>query len=388
MARVLIGWELGANSGHTVKIAAITRELIARGYAPVLAMQQIGAAPPGLPVWQAPLWPIQLAALSATGDVVPATMGDILAVLGLGDRPALTAMIGAWDAILRAVDPAAVLAEFAPGLMLAARGRVPLLALGTGFSLPPAHLPIFPSLTGRPAVRDEAVLLDTVNAALRANGRPPRGHLPAIFAADREIAAVFREMDPYREWRGSGHGAPSVMPAPAIASGEGEELFVYMNGLRQWPNGFWQGILDSGLKARVHDPRLAEADARTLEAHGMIVERRPVPFERIVARSRIVMSHGGLGMAASCLLAGLPMVTVPFDIEKRMVAASMVELGLGQRLDFEHVEAARLAALLRDTFHDRDLGLRARAAAATFGPRMIRSCERQTVDAVELMLGG
>ena len=387
MARILIGWELGANSGHTVKLADIAAEVVARGHEPIFVLQQIGTAPPAAAVWQAPLWPVQLATLSRSADVVPATMGDILTVLGLGDISAMRAMLRAWDGILQAVRPDIVLAEFAPGLMMAARGRVPLLALGTGFSLPPAHLPIFASLTGKPAVHDEGRLVEGLNAALHANDRPPLARLPEIFASDREIAAAFREMDPYREWRQSVHGAPSVMSVPTIATGEGDELFVYMNGLQRWPDGFWQGLVDARLKVRVYDPRLTDADSRTLEGAGLIIERAPVPFDRILARSRLVMSHGGLGMAASSLLGGMPMVFVPFDIEKRMVSASIAEIGLGVRLDFEHVDAARLAAVLRETFHDEALGRRARAAAPGFRARMARTCEQQTADAVEEMLG-
>lgn len=387
MARILIGWELGANSGHTVKLADIARELAARGHETVFALQQIGTAPAGAAVWQAPLWPVQIATLARNAAATPSTMGDILAVLGLGDGAAMRSMLRAWDGILRAVQPDIVVAEFAPGLMMAARARVPVLALGTGFSLPPPQLPIFASLTGKPAVQDEARLLAGLNAALAANDRAPLDHLPQIFLSDRELVAAFREMDPYREWRQSVHGAPSVMPVPAVASGQGDELFVYMNGLERWPDGFWQGLVDARLKVRVYDPRLNAADVGTLERAGLILERAPVPFHRIVARSRLVMSHGGLGMAASSLLGGMPMLFVPFDIEKRMVSASVVELGLGVRLDFEHIAAPRLAGVLRETFHDAGLAERARAAAPGFRARMTRTCEQETADTIEQMLG-
>ncbi len=386
MARILLGWELGGNTGHVVKLAAIARELAVRGHELVFAVQQMAPVPAGAAVWQAPVWPAQLATLSRTADVTPATMGDILAVLGLGEIPAMRAMLGAWDNILKASAPDLVAAEFAPGLMMAAHGRVPLLALGTGFSLPPTQLPRFASLTGKPAVEDEARLLDGLNVALRANGRAPLDRLTHIFIADREIAAVFREIDPYREWRLSPYGAPSAMPVDEMTLGNGDELFVYMNGLRNWPNGFWQGLVDSRLKVRVHDPRLVEADARTLEQAGIIVERQAVPFEAIVARSRLVMSHGGLGMACSSLLAGLPMMFMPFDIEKRMVSASVVEMGFGARLDFEHVDAGRLSTILRETYADDALAARTRAAAPAFRARITRTCQQETADVIEEML--
>ena len=391
MARILIGWELGANTGHIVKIAGIAAELVARGHEPVLAAPAHRAPRrPAMQVWQAPLWPTQLATLSRSARD---HAGDDGRHPG-GARPWRHGGDARADrrvgrASSRRCAPDLVVAEFAPGLMMAAQGRVPLLALGTGFSLPPPHLPYFASLTGKPAVEDEGRLLDGLNAAL-ARQRPAAAR-PADRACSRPIARsppCSANSIPIASGGRSEHGAPSVMPAPALATGGGDELFVYMNGLTRWPDGFWQGMVDARLKVRVYDPRLRDADAAVLtKARADHRARGRCRSTRIVARSRAVLSHGGLGMACSSLLAGLPMLFVPFDIEKRMVAASVVELGLGRRLDFELVEAARLAGMMRDAFDDEAMGRRARAAAPGFRARMARTCEQETADAVEEMLG-
>lgn len=312
-------------------------------------------------------------------------MGDILAVLGLGERGAARAMIGAWDRILAAVRPAAVMSDFAPGLMLASFGRLPLLSVGTGFALPPAHLDRFPSLTRQPTVHDEAGLVEIINEALAAHGRPRRASLPGIFSADREIAAVFTELDPYRPWRQSRPGAPSAIVPEELAGG-GDELFVYMNGIEPRSNALWQGLLQSGLKVRIHDPMLSRADRAKLAAAGFAVEDKKVPFETIVARSRLVLSHGGLGFVCSALLAGLPQIILPYDIEKRMIAAGVTEIGLGHRVAYEALEAESLGALLRSAHEDEALAGQARAAAPGFRARMGISAQAEAADAIEALL--
>jgi hypothetical protein len=367
-------------------MAGLGREIVRRGHEVVFAGQQIGSMPAGGEIWQAPLWPGQLTTLARRAATMPATMGDILAILGLGDSAAVAAMIGAWDRIMAATRPDVVIAEFAPALTMAAYGRSPLLALGTGFSLPPADLPRFPSLTGQPTVHDEIRLLEGVNDALARQGRARRESLPGIFQADRELAAVFTELDPYRPWRKSAPGAPSSFLSTQIASGEGEELFFYMNGREARPNALWQGLVRSGLKVRIHDPGLSPADREVLIRAGLIVEPHPIAFDLIVQRSRLLMSHGGLGFVSSGLLAGLPQIVIPFDIEKHMISAGLQERGLGHRYPLEGMQADRLAELLQSAFADDSLLAHSRAAAPAFRARRDRDADQEAVDAAEALV--
>jgi UDP:flavonoid glycosyltransferase YjiC (YdhE family) len=53
LARILLGWELGAGRGHAVRLAALERALAARGHVVIFAVQQIGSIAAG-EVWQAP----------------------------------------------------------------------------------------------------------------------------------------------------------------------------------------------------------------------------------------------------------------------------------------------------------------------------------------------
>ena len=387
MARILLGWELGGGSGHAIRLAAIARILAARGHEPVFVLQQIGAIT-GAPVWQSPLWPAQLTTLSRSVAASPATMGDILVALGILEPAAFAAMIGAWDRMLAAIRPDAVLAEFAPALTTAAAGRVPVLGVGTGFSLPPGDMSRFPSLTGAPAVHDEAAALDHVNAALAGQGRARLPSLPSLFASPRQHSAAFSEFDPYLRWRREPAGLPSLGGDVPLATGGGHELFVYLNGIHSRPPTFWQGLALSKLPVRIHDPTLAAGDRNILRSAGLKLDEAPVPFAAIAARSRLVLSHGGMGFVSSALLAGLPHVAVPYDLEKQLTANALKHLGVGVVMPFEEMQPEPFAEFLRRAYNDAGMIARSRGAAATFRSRMIGESHEQSATMVMELAAG
>lgn len=386
MARILLGWELGAGSGHTTRLLELAAILSARGHEPLFAPQQVGPFAAHWPTWQAPVWPRLLEPLFRRFPQRPATMGDNLAYLGLDDAEAMAAMIMAWDRLILDARPDAVIAEFAPLLQVAARGRVPTLAFGTGFSLPPAEMPHFPGLLGNPAVVAEPSLLATLNDALRRTERAPLTALPEIFAADLSLVATFVELDPYRQWRREPVGAPAICGPVPLSTGEGEEVFVYFNGKTKRPNAFWQGLADSRLSVRVHDSILNDDDIKALERVGISVARTPVPFDEIVARSRLLISHGGLGFVSSGLLAGLPQIIIPFDGEK-LLTGEAIAGSYGCRLaSFDGMKPDDFAAFLRSAWSDESLRAQATVAAPGFRERLVKSAEVEAADMVETLL--
>ena len=386
MARILLGWELGAGNGHSSRLLDLATILAERDHQPLFAPQQIGPFAAHWPTWQAPVWPRLLEALARRYPRNPETMGDALAYLGLDDSQAVTAMILAWDRLLADIKPDAVIAEYAPMLQLAAKGRVPALAYGTGFTLPPADMPHFPGLFRNPAILAEPPLLDTVNAALRQADRRPLDTLPQIFAADRHLVATFTELDPYRQWRRDPVKAPAIVGPVPRSTGAGEEIFVYFNGKRKRPNAFWQALAVSDLPVRVHDPQLTAKDMATLEAAGIKVARQPVPFAAIAARSRLLISHGGGGFVSSGLLAGLPHIIMPFDGEKRLNATGVAGQAGCLLASFDGLEAETFATFLRTVWSDVELHDQAQSAAPDFRARMVKPAEMEAADLVETLL--
>ncbi|ODU21910.1 MAG: hypothetical protein ABS87_04145 [Sphingomonas sp. SCN 67-18] len=340
-----------------------------------MAVQRIDAAeglvPAAVPLWQAPLWPRLLVNAARPGGAPVATMGDILVRLGL-DRPeTLAALIGGWDSILSAVRPDVVVADFAPALLMAARGRMPALGVGTGFERPPAGMAHFPSLTGGPPAHDEGQALDNANAGLARAGRDPIAALPAINGADVSLAGVFAELDAYAAWRTEPPVAPAIAgPLPPLSDGGGDEVFVYGFTAMQPDSEFWHGLAASGLPVRIHVGDASPALVESICALGMAFEPQPLPFARIAARSRLVVSHGGHGFVCSALAAGLPQVVVHYDMEKRGYGVGLARAGLGGEVALQDIRREPFAQSLRALHADAPFAAGVRAAAPAFRARM------------------
>ena len=198
MAHILLGWEFGGNRGHALRLVQLADKLKARGHQVSFALQRVDAITPaeakGSPVWPAPVSPRMLVNAGRPKTASPSTMGDILARLGFDDSAIVAAALRAWLQLMDAIRPDIIVAEYAPWLLMAARGRVKTVAAGTGFDAPPAEMPRFPSLTGKPPAIDEEETLAAVNAALDSVGMRRLAALPELFTATTQVAATYTDV--------------------------------------------------------------------------------------------------------------------------------------------------------------------------------------------------
>ena len=112
-----------------------------------------------------------------------------------------------------------------------------------------------------------------------------------------------------------------------------------------------------------------------------------MPFAQIAREARLLLSQGGLGFVSSALLAGLPQLILPFDMEKALTADAVARLDLGERLLLDGFSAARLADAIGRLAGDTALAARAREAAGGFRARMPVTAEEETLTAIDVLLG-
>jgi rhamnosyltransferase subunit B len=391
MARILLGWELGANRGHIERLWPMASRLVDDGHDVAIALQLLDGlgidVDPRITIWQAPIWPRLLINMPQDSGRRCATMGDILAQLGL-DRPGcLAAMVRGWEAIFAAAKPDIVVADYAPALLCAARGRIPSISVGDGFSSPPDHLETFPSLTGGPTAYDEDMLLDTVDADLVSVGRAPLAGLPALFAADVQMVGSFAELDPYRFARRGGYCAPSVkLPLPDSQGGKGHEIFVYGYNRIAAGHAIWAGLGETGRSARIHMRDASPDHLTAFRRLGFVYEPKPVPFPLIAKRSCMAVSYGGNGFTSACLIAGLPQLMIPLDLEKQLTVSGVVALGFGKAIALQS-SATAFAAATSGLAADHALTERLRAAAPNFHARMQTTMTDDVIASVARLLG-
>ena len=113
-------------------------------------------------------------------------------------------MVRGWRGILRMVEPALVVADYSPSLLLAARGSVPTVALGTGYTTPPGGRPLPPIrrwATELPASSQaaERQIMIAVNEVQGRLGRAPVAFLGDLFNGDRTLTCTIPEFDSYND---------------------------------------------------------------------------------------------------------------------------------------------------------------------------------------------
>lgn len=377
MARVLLAWELGGNSGHIVRLAGIAEQLLARGHSVDLVLQRPDALRQArqlldrVTVRQAPIWPGQLQYGGQLALPLAASYGDILANFGMTDSGMLEFLLRAWDQLYADARPDIIVGDFAPAAILAARGRLPTVAVGTGYTVPPSHLqafPVFHPERDQPNVA-EAQLLAVANRALERFDRALLDRLPAMAAADRLYPAVFAELDPYATHRPAPPLPPFLNGGAAAAEG-GDALFAYLPFADMRGNGervvaAIVALAREKVPILAHLPGLPPALAQQLVDAGVALHARKVPPAEIAAQARLVLSSAGMGLVSTALVMGLPMALLPSGIEQRLTALAVEKLGTGRILD-----ASDMASQLHALWADAALAAAARTQAPGFRARL------------------
>jgi len=385
-----MGWESGGGLGHVAPMRLVARALIERGHAPVMALRDVVETAPMLkdepyPVLQGPYWSRPTPTIRGR-PFSAATFSDILAVNGFADAEALSAMLRAWDGLIDVVRPDLVVAEYAPLLALAAHARVPTVLFGSGFTVPPADLPVYPRLQPRvEPVATQNRILAVIQEAQRRRGKPAPETLPAVLACERRFPCTFPELDPYRAVRRETvipplTDLPPPLPAPARPA-----FFAYLAadapGLTKILSALAKSGIPGGVYLRHPSPALREAVRKS----GLTLYEEPQPLARVLPDASVVIHHGGAGTAEACLAAGRPQLLFPRHLEQSMTGRALRDLGVGLALSHDSREEAT-AKTVREAAGDGAAQERAAALARDIEARGKRPGVAPIIAACEELL--
>ena len=364
---VLLAWELGGGMGHVTTLERLARRLRSLDVRLVAVIKATAAAGKlsalGIEIIQAPPWPSASLSAAQVARSSSSTMGDILTTAGLADAAGLMRLLQAWDHHLLHIAPDLVIADLAPAAALASRGRLPLIQVGNGFTLPPAEMLRFAPLHRlQPPAFDEAETLSVVNAVLASRGQAQLDWLPQLFSGDARLVLTFPLLDPYRAQRLSPADGPVFDHAPSAAEPHPGSIFAYLSrGYALHPD-----LLDAlrvhASALHLHAPDLGAPGADTLRRAGASVDSEPVAMANALRSASLVIHFGGSGLAAEALAAGVPQLILGMQIEQQINGEALQSAGVGRFIPaYEHgarIAAEAIGALVQDR------RLAARAAVA------------------------
>lgn len=335
MKNVLFAWELGRGLGHLMNMRRIAARLRPHGIRFVAVSRDPAAtdllAGDFAEVIAAPRWPIDSRPASQRPALSSATLNDILSGMGLADSAAVRQLLGAWDDIFRRIRPDLVVADFSPLAALAARGRVPLVHIGNGYTLPPHRMKRFPLLHRfSPPLWSEERTLGAVNQAARAVGRAPLDHLPQLFSGDACLVQTFPLFDPYDTQRSEPLEGPMFDRPPAMKGADARSIFVYLSSGYALHPSLFPALGPFAARLRLHAPGLPAAQLEALRGAGAHVDATPAPLADILPATCLIVHNGGPGVAAEALVAGVPQLVLSAQIEQDFNGQALQDAGVAR----------------------------------------------------------
>ncbi len=245
-----------------------------------------------------------------------------------------------WHDVVQRFKPDVVLAEYAPGLSMYTRGRIPTVVTGTGYSLPPTDTKTFPIfLPQAPASKKcEDECIEILNVGLRMVGAKPLSALPEMNAGDFVGLVTLPIFDPYWQIRNElylGAEIPGGAPSPRPA---GPNVLAYFSNSKI-KDEVWEGISTSGFPTEVY--QLSEYPKKIL--HNISFRKKPFHLAEELPGTGLVVHVGGLGFAAAALHAGVPQLLL-YDYDEHWVHANAVGLAqIGIAFPLKHVTSKNIS---------------------------------------------
>ncbi|UCH74044.1 MAG: hypothetical protein JSU82_17285 [Rhodospirillales bacterium] len=387
MARVLIGWELGAGLGHVKRLLAVARGLAAHGYQPVFVLRNLVEPWPALrdapfPLIQAPQWQPRP---DQTGKPFrAAAISDIFAMQGFDNPDDLMPMVEGWQNLINLTRPDLIISDYSPTLCLAAYGVNPMVIVGDGFTMPPHDLPTFPIL--RPQFREtlpQKRMLGVIAEVQRRRNRPSPETLPGLFAAEARYVCTLPELDPYRAERKEKVLGPFETPPPPAPLPRKPRFFSYIASDFRGIKNAVRGLAEIKVPGEIYIRRASPAMKQALRKRGHHVHDAPAPLLDVLRNASAIIHHGGIGTTEAAVGIGRPQVVLPRHMEQELTARALEELGVGVKVSGNFAPGA-VADALNTVIDDPQFAERAGEFAETLrgrGPidnveRIVQGCLR------------
>jgi UDP:flavonoid glycosyltransferase YjiC (YdhE family) len=341
MARILIAWELGGAFGHLARCLSLAEGLVACGHEVTMALKDIRlptgqSLAPGITMLSAPLTPMRGAASSP-----PVNYADVLRVSGFDDAQDLIARLNAWRGIITLARPEVLVADHAPtALMAAYLSEIPHLAIGNGFTIPPAVFP-WPSIRAWEPVTEQRLMdsetqLDRITgSAQKALGYKTTVRVRELFSAN-DILDTYPELDhygerPYGRYVGPIGSLPHALPVAWQSEGS-SKILAYLRPAVSSFAAILQALAQMDADVLCVIPGMSPEAAKRYATRHLRIALAPIALAPLLEQADLALSYGNSGFSTQALLAGVPLGMSPLTVEQAIFAQRVEMQGGGKLL--------------------------------------------------------
>lgn len=343
MSRILCCWEIGAGFGHLFRLYPLVKELLKIGHEVIVIATDF---PRARQVFD----PLDIYTFPAPANQAPdkkfspsLNYAQNLLRNGYWHAPSLRSRLCEWLDLFDALQPDFVLAEHAPGALLAASlGGLKRAVIGTGFTIPPLVSPM-PGIQPWFSVPQDHLLgienefLALVNPVLLNLGGKPLTAVAGIFAGAQTYLCTFAELDHYgrrTEIQYCGpiiYSPPQQMPDwPAVS---GQRVFLYMRASNRNLRPLLDHLQQMPLSVLACIPDFPEEELDALQNSNLHITTEPLDLHHVAADCRLMISQGGTNSGTLMLLSGVPVLVCPLELEQTMWAYRITTQQLGSMIN-------------------------------------------------------
>jgi UDP:flavonoid glycosyltransferase YjiC (YdhE family) len=339
MSRILFAWELGGNLGHFSRQLPIALQLRQRGHDVFFVARDTAVAaqlldPHDIPYTQAPF--------DTVGKRLhrpPISYAEMLIASGYADPVALLGMVSSWLNLIRLFKADLLVVDHAPTALYAARlVGLPAIPIGTGFEIPPDHTPL-PSIRPWETIPDarllhaEEFVLERLNGLVSKLGGRPISRITDLFQSPNKLLATFAELDHYGVRAGETYVGPLFWNAPGQAiiwsAPDKPHLFAYLRPNLPGFENLLKALSKLNAEVVVVAPGIPTAQVKAFAKPGFCIHTQPVQMDGLLKSADLAITTGGTGTVSQTLLAGIPLLLVPQNVEQYLMALRVEELGAG-----------------------------------------------------------
>ena len=382
MATVLFAYEFGAGLGHLNRLLATAKQLL-EGNELAFALPQIElgsvvrrALGPKVEIRKGVFWPPPRDPKART--VPTHTFADVMQLFGYHLVRNLELAARNWLQMLAEIKPRVIVSDFAPTLRLASRARLPTVVLGNGYTVPPAGQLLPPMRPWQLAVPPESrvhefLLLAAANRVCANLKGPGVGFFSDLFQGERTFVSTLAEFDPYGKARSEAplwpFNVPDIPEVQESLQRQGPAVFCYMQHDHPALNVLLDAvsILDCGSAIYVGGADPVRVAGKC--GPNVLIYRSPADFRSVLPQTSLLIHHGGLGTAYAGLMAGVPQIVLPVNLEHSITARGLDEFKTAVRVETTPPPLAQaLRGLIEATLRDS-----ARKEAAIRAARELRA---------------
>ena len=294
-----------------------------------------------------------------------------------------------WKTIFDIYKPDFIICDHSPNCCLAAFGRIPVILIGDGFTLPPAHEPTFPVHRGAAPVIDPDRLLENMRIVQKMHGHKVPQTITEPFRTAARLFCTLPELDHYPLLRRDIVIGPPPNDLLQPVDTPTEPLwFAYLKANFPVTNKILESLCNIKIPGEVYLSGLTSEWEERLTKKKIVVHRDPPPMDEILPRVSVILHHGGNGVACAALSAGRPQILVPMYQETELTGERLRRLGVGHILTNEDIQSGNAGNFISEVIENKETMNRAQTVAYnihTRGPyRFLETC----IETCEKILAG